>query len=246
MGAVAVALELENAVDQMLEDTWAGHRAVLRHVADEEDGDAVLLRDAQETRGRLADLRHRPGRRSDLLRPERLDGVDDADAGLLPLERLAHELELRLGEDLHVVAAAQPGGAQLDLRDRLLARDEERATSRSHRAERAQEQRRLADAGLAADEDERRRHEPSAEDTVELGHAGRDSFGLLRDYVDKAKGRPPGAAEAWARRRCPRAEGASATIVPNSPQPGQRPSQRPEAVPHSVHACWTTAAFATP
>src|SRR5881396_2438943 len=37
----------------------------------------------------------------------------------------------------------------------------------------------------------------------------------------------------------------SSTSVPNAPQPGQRPSQRPETVPHSLHVCWTAAAFAT-
>ena len=54
--AVAVALELEHAVDEVLEDARAGHRAVLRHVADEEDGHPRLLRHAQEARGRLAHL----------------------------------------------------------------------------------------------------------------------------------------------------------------------------------------------
>ena len=42
----------------------------------------------------------------------------------------------------------------------------------------------------------------------------------------------------------PRAGADSATSVPNSPQPGQRPSHRPEVYPHSVHACWTAATFA--
>src|SRR5438477_221813 len=38
--AVAVALELEHAVDEVLEHARAGHGAVFRHVADEEDGDS--------------------------------------------------------------------------------------------------------------------------------------------------------------------------------------------------------------
>ena len=106
----------------------------------------------------------------------------------------------------------------------------------------AEQQRRLADAGLAADEHERRRHEPAAEHAVELRHAGRDPLGLLGDDVDEAQ-RRHAATGAPARRR---ARGsASATIVPNSPQPGQRPSQRPDVVPHSVQTCWTAAAFAT-
>ena len=51
-------------------------------------------------------------------------------------------------------------------------------------------------------------------------------------------GRPAFAGEA------PRGAGASAIIVPNSPQPGHFPSQRPDEVPHSVHTCWTAAGFA--
>src|SRR5581483_8954241 len=54
MCVVAVALELEHAVDEMLEYARAGDRAVLRHVADEDRRDARLLRDAQEPAGRLA------------------------------------------------------------------------------------------------------------------------------------------------------------------------------------------------
>ena len=98
--AVAVALELEHAVDEVLEHARAGDRAVLRHVADEEDRDAVLLRDPQQARGRLAHLGDRAGRRAELGRVERLHRVDHADVGPLALERRADRLELGLGEDL--------------------------------------------------------------------------------------------------------------------------------------------------
>ncbi len=46
--AVAVALELEHAVDEVLEDARPGDRALLRHVADEEGGDPLLLGDAEK------------------------------------------------------------------------------------------------------------------------------------------------------------------------------------------------------
>ena len=48
MLVVAVALELEHAVDEVLEHARAGDRPVLRHVADEDRGDARLLRHAQQ------------------------------------------------------------------------------------------------------------------------------------------------------------------------------------------------------
>ena len=62
VGVVAVALELEHAVDEMLEHARARDGAVLRHVADEDRRDAVLLRDAEQAAGRLAHLADRAGR----------------------------------------------------------------------------------------------------------------------------------------------------------------------------------------
>ena len=93
--------------------------------------------------------------------------------------------------------------------------------------------------GLSADEHDRGRHEPAAEHPVELRHSGRDALRLLGDDVDEPQ-RRPGRAAGFA----PRRGTDSASIVPNSPQPGQRPSQRPDDVPHSVHTCWTAAGFA--
>ena len=190
MGVVAVALELEHAVDEMLEHARAGDGAVLGHVADEDRGDVLLLRDPEQAAGGLADLADRAGRRAHVGGVERLDRVDHADVGLLALERRADGIELGLGEDLDVLGAAEPRRAELHLRGRLLAGDEERtAAAGGDRAEGAEEQGRLADAGLAADEHEARGDEPAAEDAVELGHAGRDPLRLLGVDVDEAEQR---------------------------------------------------------
>ena len=59
----------------------------------------------------------------------------------------------------------------------------------AHRLERHQEQRRLADAGLAADEDERRGDEPAAEDAVELRNSCPDALGLGGVDVDEPEQR---------------------------------------------------------
>ncbi len=56
MLAVAIALELEHAVDEVLENARAGDRAVLRHVPDEEHGDARLLGHAQQAGRGLSHL----------------------------------------------------------------------------------------------------------------------------------------------------------------------------------------------
>ena len=84
-----------------------------------------------------------------------------------------------------------------------------------------EQERRLADARLAADEHEAGRHEPAAEDAVELGNAGRDPLRLLGVDVDEAEERPGGG-----RRGLQRA-GASSTSEPNASQPGHLPNHRP-------------------
>ena len=66
MGVVAVAFELQHAVDEVLEDARPRDGPVLRDVADEDGRDARFLRHAQEPRRRLAHLRHRPGRGAEL------------------------------------------------------------------------------------------------------------------------------------------------------------------------------------
>ena len=91
----------------------------------------------------------------------------------------------------------------------------------AHRAQRHQQQRRLADTGLAADEHERRRDEAAAEHAVELGDAGRDALGLGGVDVDEPQQR--------LRRRdaAGTSGGPSSTSVPNASQPGHLPNQRP-------------------
>ena len=110
-----------------------------------------------------------------------------------------------------------------------------------HRPQRHEEQRRLADARVAGDEDERGRDEPAAEHAVELGNAGRDRARRPRPRPRRAEGAADpaaGAPRTPARRRA-----RSSTSVPQPSHAGQRPSHLPVVYPHSEHACWT-AAFA--
>src|SRR5207244_800982 len=115
--------------------------------------------------------------------------VDHADLGTFALERRADRVELRLGQDADVAGAAEPVRAQLHLSDGLLAGDEQTPSSRAHSGQGAEEQRRLADAGLAADEHERGGHETAAEHAVELGDTGRDALGFVGLDVDEAQER---------------------------------------------------------
>ena len=75
----------------------------------------------------------------------------------------------------------EPLGAQAHLRDRLLARDVGDAMPRGgQRRGGLHQQRRFADAGVAADQDHRAAHEAAARHAVELGDAGRRARGLVR------------------------------------------------------------------
>src|SRR6185503_10150125 len=53
---VAVALERQHGVDQVLERLRAGDRAVFRDVSNEHDGNAIGLRQLHQPEGRTADL----------------------------------------------------------------------------------------------------------------------------------------------------------------------------------------------
>ena len=177
---VAIALELEHAVDEMLEDTRSGDRAVLRHVTDQDRRHARLLRDAEKPPGGLANLRDGSRSRAERGGVERLHRIDDAYVGTLRFERRADRVELGLGEDVDRLGAAEPRGAERDLRCGLLARDEECATAATRdRPERGEQERRLSDAGLTADEHQRSGNEPTPQDPVELRDSGRDAIRIL-------------------------------------------------------------------
>ena len=196
---VPVALELQHAVDEVLEHPRAGDGAVLRDVADEDGRDAVLLRDAEQPRGRLAHLRDGARRRAELAGVERLHRVDHADGRpsrsrasrrrrRAPSRRGSRRRRRRRG-------ARREGGPAPPTPPR--SRAARCAPAARDRAERAEQQRGLADAGLAAEEHQRRRHEAAAQDAVELRDPRREPGRLLDADVAEALGasrrgaRPP-------------------------------------------------------
>ena len=141
MCVVAVALELKDAVDEVLEHPRPRDRPVLRHVTHEDRRDSLLLGDAKQSAGRLPHLPDRAGSGAELGRVQRLHRVDHAHVRPLALERRADRLELGLGQDLDVLGAPEALGAKLDLRHRLLAGDEQRpAPGPCHVPERREQQ----------------------------------------------------------------------------------------------------------
>ena len=74
---VAVALEVEHHVDEVLEHPGAGDRAVLGDVADEHRGDVAGLGDPDQRGRDLLDLGDAAGDAVDARGADGLDGVDD-------------------------------------------------------------------------------------------------------------------------------------------------------------------------
>ena len=167
---VALALEVEHGVDDVFEDARAGQRAVLRHMADDEGGDAVRLGDAQEVDGALAHLRDAARRALHVWLEDGLDGVDDEEFRLDVLHMRLDRFKVRLADDEQVVGKRlQAVGAHADLPRALLARHVEYllALPRDVGAD-AQRQARLADARVADNQDHRAGDDAAAQDAVEL------------------------------------------------------------------------------
>src|SRR5438270_362822 len=138
-------------------------RALLRHVADQEDRDVVALRELEEARRALAELRDPAGRGPDGVRAHRLDRVDDDERRPHAADGLDDRAEIGLGEEQDAFAGdAEPARPHLHLRGGLLAGHVERGASLGERGARLHEERALPDAGIAPEHDERSAHDPSA------------------------------------------------------------------------------------
>ena len=174
IGVAAVALEVEHRVDHVLDHLGTGDLAVLGDVADQQQRAALRLGVAHQRLRGGAHLADGAGCGLERVGPQRLDGIDDDQVGARPVgERgqdvgdvgLAGERQRRLGEP-------ETFGAQAHLGGRLLAGEVDGAPSGvGEGGGQLQQQRRLADAGLAADQQRRARHDAAAGDAIELGQA---------------------------------------------------------------------------
>ncbi len=175
-----VALEIKHGIHDVFEHARSGQRAVLGDVADHDDGDARLLGQPRELRRAFAHLRHRSRRRCEFAAVERLDGIDDGDGGLLFRHRGLDGFEADFGQQVDVAGLqSQPARAQRDLFGGLFARHVQHVGGFGQRGQRLQEQRRLADAGIAADQHHGAGHQAAAEHAIEFVQAG----GLARRFA---------------------------------------------------------------
>ena len=160
-------------------------------------------------------------------------------AGLSRGDLFEDALEAGLGEDVERRPLdAEPLAARLDLVLGLLAGAVEHRADRLREVRRRlQQQRRLADARLAADEHQRAGHDAAAEHAIELADAGRQPLG--HDRIDVGvELRPRRAARARNASRSPpaptrrRDRALLDHRVPRAAS-GQRPSHFADWAPHS-------------
>ena len=81
---MGVALEIQHRVDHVLEHARTGQRAFLGDMADQHDADAAGLGRARQVGRAFAHLRHRAGRRRELVGIHGLDRVDHRDRRAAP------------------------------------------------------------------------------------------------------------------------------------------------------------------
>ena len=142
-----------------------------------------------------------------------------------------HRAEVGLGGEVElVVDAAGAVGAQPHLGGRLLAGDVEGAALvagglRGH----LEQQRALADAGLAGEQDGRAGHQPAAEHAVELGHPA-----AARERTPRTETWPIGTARVVTGAAAVRSAGAEASATePHAWHSPHRPTHLPVSQPHS-------------
>ena len=93
------------------------------------------------------------------------------------------------------------------------------------------QQRRLADAGIAADQQHRAAHEAAAGDAVEFGNAGGQPRRFVRLAGERLERERRGPCARGGRGRAGGAPAVSSASVFHSPQASHLPCQRPEAAP---------------
>ncbi len=157
----------------MFEHAGSRDRALLRDVADDEDGGARGLGESHELRGALPKLRNSARRRRDVGRLHRLNRIHDQQRSLAVTGEPANRLEVGLGNNCQAGRGhSQPVRPQADLLYRLLTAGVQHGSGSRNMCGNLQQQSGFADARVASQEGHRARHEPAPEDPIQLLLAG--------------------------------------------------------------------------
>ena len=152
---VALALDRDDRVDEVLEGLGPGDRAVLGHVPDEDDRDALALGEVHQADGRLADLADAAGRAVELVDRRGLDRVDDDERRSHAVGRPRRSTRCRARPGPRRAARDRPRAGRAARRaggpGRPTPRRSRTAPAAADAGGDLEQQRRLADPGLAAD-----------------------------------------------------------------------------------------------
>ena len=152
-------------------------------MANQDHGRTTRLGQPHQLRGTGPHLHDRAGPGLVHIGPQGLDGIDDHQIEGLTLQR-RHDLAQRRGRGQRHIGLGQThaAGARADLFDRLLTRQIGDLGPLQRRAAADLEQQgRLADAGVPADQQGRAGHQPTTADTVELADPS-DQAGRFRAF----------------------------------------------------------------
>ena len=187
-----IALELAHDVDEVLEQARPRDRAVFRDVADEEHGQLPVFRDPDERRRDLAHLARLAGQAVGQRTRHGLHGVDDEQLWAHLVDLAEDRGEIGLGGEVELtVECARAAGPESHLRHRLLgAHVEHPPAGRRHPGGDFEQERGLADARLAREQDRRARDDAAAEHAVELADAARAVCGIFGVDLADRSGRP--------------------------------------------------------
>ncbi len=139
-------------------------------MADQDHRDAPAFGKGHQLLRRRPHLRHRPRRAVHGIQPHRLDRIDDRQSGTLGIQRGQDVAQSGLGPQPHRrIRQPQPQRPHPHLCRGLFARDID-ATQPGPRktGRRLQQQRRLADTGIAPHKDRRPRHQAAAQHPVQF------------------------------------------------------------------------------
>jgi diguanylate cyclase (GGDEF)-like protein len=124
----AVAFEIDDGVDDVLDDLGAGERAGLGDMADEDDGGAAGFGEIDQFHAAIAKLGDRAGGGGEIGLVDHLDRIDHDDGGLEFVDLIDDPLDVGLGEDQQLWGGdAQARGAHLGLSGGFFAGDVEDA-----------------------------------------------------------------------------------------------------------------------
>ncbi len=191
---VAVSLDGEDRVHQVLEGAGAGQGPLLGHVAHQHERHVVELGQVHHDVGARPHLGEAPGGARCARVGHGLDRVDDHEGRRRVAQGGGQDRQIRAVED-HEPGGKRPQalGPAPHLLGRLLGRHEQHGpTGTGHGRQDLEQQGRLPHPGLPAEQGHRPGDEPPAEHPVELGQPGGDGARTGRVDLVETQG-PPGA-----------------------------------------------------